>query len=178
MDVKTIAMIALALSIIAIIIAVVAFTGTSAEGTVPLGLSSTKYQCSDKIDNDGDGKVDMNDAGCSSRNDNDESNCGDIVCEGGETCTSCTTDCGACPTTSIITTTIPNSCSDTDGGTIFGVKGTVSGYYNSQLYSNTDYCSGSTGVLVEYYCSAGSSFNTAYNCVGNSTTSCVDGDCI
>jgi hypothetical protein len=186
MDVKTIAMIALTLSIIAIIISVVAFSGSAANDVATLGISSAR-QCSDKKDNDGDGKIDMNDAGCSNRNDNDESNCGDRVCEGGETCSSCATDCGSCPTTSIlttnpttsiITTTIPNSCSDTDGGMIYTVKGTISGYYNSQPYSNTDYCSGSTGVLVEYYCSAGSSFNTAYNCVGNSTTSCVDGACI
>ena len=171
------AMLALALSIIAIIIAVVAFSGTSAEGTVPLGPSSTKYQCSDKIDNDGDGKIDMNDAGCSSRNDNDESNCGDTICEGGETCTSCMTDCGACPTTSIITTTIPNSCSDTDGGYNINVKGTISGYYNGQPYVNTDYCS-STTVLLEYYCIGGSKSSSSYPCAGNTTSSCVDGACI
>lgn len=37
--------------------------------------------------------------------DNDETNCGDGVCEGEETCSSCEADCGACPTTTTIPTT-------------------------------------------------------------------------
>ncbi len=53
-------------------------------------------QCSDSIDNDGDGKLDMADSGCSSISDDDESDCGDGVCEGGETCSDCASDCGAC----------------------------------------------------------------------------------
>jgi len=42
---------------------------------VPLTLLplDTLYQCNDRIDNDGDGKVDMADKGCVNRNDNDES---------------------------------------------------------------------------------------------------------
>lgn len=43
-------------------------------------------ECRDGIDNDGDGKIDLEDAGCNNRGDNDESNCGDGVCEIDEYC--------------------------------------------------------------------------------------------
>ncbi|MFH0977908.1 MAG: hypothetical protein V1837_01265 [Candidatus Woesearchaeota archaeon] len=99
-------------------------------------------QCDDGLDNDGDKLVDMKDAGCASLTDNDESNCGDRVCEGGETVASCPVDCG-----------YPNSCSDTDGGNIIEVLGTVSGYLSNSWYSNADYCIDS-GTIAEYYCSA------------------------
>ena len=65
-------------------------------------------ECSDKdefdveIDNDGDGKANCADSGCLNEfgecdpSDNDESDCGDDVCEGFETCLSCPADCGQC----------------------------------------------------------------------------------
>jgi len=62
-------------------------------------------ECDDGIDNDGDTLVDEDDAGCHPNNiitnpydptDNDESNCGDSVCEGFESCLFCSTDCGTC----------------------------------------------------------------------------------
>ena len=58
-------------------------------------------ECQDTIDNDGDGKKDysatagVGDAGCVSTIDNDETNCGDGKCEGGETSENCATDCPA-----------------------------------------------------------------------------------
>jgi eight-cysteine-cluster-containing protein len=64
-------------------------------------------------------------------------NCGNGLCTSDETCSSCPSDCGACPT-----------CTDTDGGLIYYKKGTV-------LYSGTsynDFCSSST-TLAEYSCS-------------------------
>jgi hypothetical protein len=51
-------------------------------------------ECNDGIDNDGDGDIDLADAGCDNKRDNDETNCGDGVCEGGETSGSCPQDCG------------------------------------------------------------------------------------
>ncbi len=60
--------------------------------------TSTYVECNDGIDNDIDTKIDMLDSGCSSTSDNDETNCGDTKCEGGETSTSCPTD---CPVTSV-----------------------------------------------------------------------------
>ena len=43
-------------------------------------------ECRDGIDNDGDGYIDLDDAGCRNSGDGDESNCGDGVCEIGEFC--------------------------------------------------------------------------------------------
>ena len=58
-------------------------------------------QCDDGIDNDGDGAFDVNDVGCIGSTDNDETNCGDHVCTGGETYATCPVDCPA-----------PVACSD------------------------------------------------------------------
>src|SRR3989338_6409052 len=72
-------------------------------------------QCDDGVDNDGDGSSDSLDAGCSSPTDNDESNCGDGVCEGSETTSTCTADCG-----------FADSCTDTDSSNAY-TQGTTSG---------------------------------------------------
>ncbi|MCK5641356.1 MAG: hypothetical protein KAJ19_11180, partial [Gammaproteobacteria bacterium] len=57
-------------------------------------MGSTSPECSDGDDNDGDGQIDYpTDAGCINANDDDESNCGDTACEGGETCLTCSQDC-------------------------------------------------------------------------------------
>ncbi|HLC78284.1 MAG TPA: putative metal-binding motif-containing protein [Candidatus Nanoarchaeia archaeon] len=63
-------------------------------------------ECSDSIDNDGDGKIDYPaDTGCTSASDTDESNCGDGKCEGGETSISCSTDCPCTPDSTSTTCT-------------------------------------------------------------------------
>ena len=60
-------------------------------------VQSPIFKCFDGIDNDGDGQIDYpNDSGCNDSSDNDKSNCGDLICEGGETCDNCIADCGAC----------------------------------------------------------------------------------
>jgi hypothetical protein len=54
-------------------------------------------QCSDGIDNDGDGQTDYpEDTSCSGFSSNDESIpvCGNTVCEGGENASTCSADCG------------------------------------------------------------------------------------
>src|SRR3989338_1889203 len=80
--------------------------------TSTTGAAVSAPECKDRLDNDGDGKKDYpSDAGCSSRNDNDESNCGDGRCEGNETSLNCTADCGVPTTTS--TTTIPPTTTTT-----------------------------------------------------------------
>lgn len=53
-------------------------------------------ECNDGRDNDNDGLTDLSDDGCTSAEDNDESDCGDGVCEGSELCDACIADCGAC----------------------------------------------------------------------------------
>lgn len=55
-------------------------------------------ECNDLTDNDNDGKIDLADSGCSDSKDEDETNCGDLKCEGGETCSICIADCGICTT--------------------------------------------------------------------------------
>jgi hypothetical protein len=46
--------------------------GVTATGSATVVVTATPTACSDKKDNDGDGKIDMNDPGCSSPSDNDE----------------------------------------------------------------------------------------------------------
>ncbi len=58
-----------------------------------LGAGKGKPECNDRIDNDGDSAIDLADAGCSYSGDRDETNCGDGVCEGGETNSTCSLDC-------------------------------------------------------------------------------------
>jgi glutamine amidotransferase-like uncharacterized protein len=64
----------------------------SAQDTSELNPS---VECDDGIDNDGDGHIDMADSGCSSLTGNDETNCGDGICEGGENWQTCSSDCAA-----------------------------------------------------------------------------------
>ncbi len=64
------------------------------------------YQCSDGVDNDGDGQIDYpNDPGCDSLKDDEEYNifCGDGSCNGNETCSTCAEDCGSCGGGAVIT---------------------------------------------------------------------------
>ena len=88
----------------------VKFLPSNVTGTIGVGLNEIKKingivdikgytptaECNDNIDNDGDGKIDLADAGCTDSSDNDETNCGDTKCEGGESCLSCSFDCGVC----------------------------------------------------------------------------------
>jgi len=66
-------------------------------GVVYLSPFRPPPECNDLIDNDGDGKSDMLDTGCQNLQDEDETDCGDARCEGGEGCTGCIADCGSCP---------------------------------------------------------------------------------
>ncbi|OGJ21656.1 hypothetical protein A3K73_01290 [Candidatus Pacearchaeota archaeon RBG_13_36_9] len=112
---------------------------------------NTAIECDDGSDNDGDSAIDMADAGCASPTDNDESNCGDSVCEGVEACDACVADCGYC-----------DSCSDTDGNNPRAF-GTTSGYFDKIFYSDDDYCVDSSNVM-EYWCSGNYEQNTQQSC--------------
>jgi hypothetical protein len=72
-------------------------------------------------------------------------------------------------------TEIPNSCTDTDGGLKYNVKGTISGYYSDQPYTYTDTCTGD--LLTEYYCYTTEYGYNFYNCV-YASKKCVDGACV
>ncbi|MBW2978381.1 hypothetical protein KY331_06050 [Candidatus Woesearchaeota archaeon] len=61
----------------------------SAQDTSELGTN----ECDDGVDNDGDGNVDTADSGCTDATGTDETDCGDSVCEGGETTITCPVDC-------------------------------------------------------------------------------------
>lgn len=51
-------------------------------------------ECNDGFDNDKDGRIDLSDAGCTDLSDEDETNCGDSVCEEAlESCSTCSFDC-------------------------------------------------------------------------------------
>ncbi|MFH1510801.1 MAG: hypothetical protein ABIF10_03855 [Candidatus Woesearchaeota archaeon] len=136
-------------------------------------------ECDDGLDNDGDLFVDRQDDGCLSSTDNDETNCGDNVCEPGEICT---LDCRT------------NSCTDSDGGRITAVAGTVTGALQGTPYSYSDSCA-DTYTLREFFCESdyqrmdylmcpsGTSYGTPY-CINSSvyrdvtTGSCSGGACI
>ena len=83
---------------------------------------------------------------------------------------------GACVTTTT-TTLPPNSCSDSDGGQDVLVLGTVSGYYNGNPYSNTDYCRANDTYLKEFYCSSVYQYSHAYYCENITGGPCVNGIC-
>jgi len=155
----------LALLVFIVAIGLIVQLVVAARGGKPGKAPKTPKECRDEIDNDGDGNIDWpSDTGCDSKNDNDETDCGDEVCEGGETSETCPEDCGE-----------PDSCSDTDGGKDIFIQGTVSGYQNDNPYEYTDYCVGNM-TIMEYYCSGTTPLNTDYPCVN--ATSCFSGACV
>jgi len=72
-------------------------------------------------------------------------------------------------------TEIPDSCTDTDDGLKYNVKGTISGYYKNQPYTYTDSCNGD--LLVEYYCLTTNYGYNYYNCL-YASKKCIDGACV
>jgi len=75
----------------------------------------------------------------------------------------------------VTTTTMPDSCNDTDGGVKYDVQGTISGYFLGKPYSYTDYCNSDS--LIEYYCLATHYWHVDYNCA-YAGKKCVDGACV
>jgi len=77
-----------------------------------------------------------------------------------------------------------NNCSDTDGGNAAGTFGTVSGYYNNNPYSNSDYCCSVSSCLTaapngqnkthirEYFCNGALSTSIIHVCDGGSGAFC------
>jgi len=111
------------------------------------------------------------------------SGCSNGACYGATTTTSVTTsstvNTTSTSTTTVSTTTInPDSCTDTDGGKNYSVKGTVHIYLNGTYYNYTDYCYGMQGdkYLWEFYCVGNDPKQETYYCEDNHTE-CRDGAC-
>lgn len=144
-----------------------------------------QVQCNDGIDNDGDTKTDYpNDPGCSSKRDKSERGsiaCDDGIDNDGDAKTDYPNDPGCSSPSDNSEADTANSCSDTDGGFVIGVQGTVSGYNNNQPYSYAEYCLDSN-TLVEYYCSGVYPVSYYQNCnptnSTNVTNSCINGACV
>jgi hypothetical protein len=206
---KIVSLVFLSAIVISLILSGCGSTTGEAKGGKPGG--GPQPACNDGEDNDGDNLCDYlgcwlgrgkdkvwmaSDPGCDSAEDTDEYNaycgdsacnddetcltcpsdcgdcpsyCGDGSCNGGENCATCPVDCGYCPPVcgngdceineSCVNCEedcgvcpIPDSCSDTDGGLVIQVKGTVSGYLDGATYTYTDSCTGTT--LKEWYCSS------------------------
>lgn len=166
--------------------AVVLFPSTFAKG---------KPACNDRIDNDGDGLVDMNDPGCTDAGDRSELNpnaeCDDGIDNDGDGLadyrdTGCSgptdtdeSNCGDTVCEGAETQAncpqdcgYANSCSDTDGGNNIGIVGTTSGYYNNNAYSHTDSCAGDS-IITEYYCSGNLEVSQQQSC----QYGCANGAC-
>lgn len=78
----------------------------------------------------------------------------------------------------VVDYTIPDSCSDTDGGITLTTQGTASGYSNNNPYSYTDYCY-TAEFIYEYYCNGTQSTGGYFNCANNvTTTHCSNGACV
>lgn len=128
--------------------------------------TNPNVECDDGTDNDGDGATDLSDGCCTSGTDNDESNCGDGVCEGSETQGNCPADCG-----------FPDSCADTDGGNVITTFGMTYGYLNNNAYNSSDYCVDTSNVM-EYYCSGAYEQSSQQSCGtdGYGANYCSSGD--
>ncbi len=63
----------------------------------------------------------------------------------------------------VVDYSIPDSCSDTDGGNVPTVFGVTSGYLNQSYYNSSDYCVDS-GTVKEYYCSGNYEQSSEQSC--------------
>jgi hypothetical protein len=63
----------------------------------------------------------------------------------------------------VVDYSIPDSCSDSDGGNSPFVQGVTYGYLNQSYYNSTDYCVDS-GTVKEYYCIGAYEHSTQQNC--------------
>jgi hypothetical protein len=147
--------------------------------------NENKKQCNDGIDNDNDGLTDYPlDPGCSGPGDDDETGgvlkeCQDNVDNDNDGYIDYPADTGCSSALDDDETNAPaDSCGDTDGGLIYNVTGTASGYYGGLPYSYTDSCASGTN-LNEYYCSGTLGSSTAYACTDmGADYACSEGKCV
>ena len=160
-------------------------------------------ECNDGIDNDNDGKIDEEDAGCTYpySEDNDESNCGDGECEGTETNAYCPNDCSAYPTSTSLKCRHYNvetgciwdfddECDDHTGGTVGGAFSCCAGFLcNDGIYkyscyddiwtscTTTPVCPSNTDKVSEEECkcSDGTLYGRCSDKEANKGMKCEDG---
>jgi len=154
-------------------------------GELQPGKTTGKKACSDGIDNDNDGLIDYPaDPGCENPNDGNEADnphkqCNDGMDNDNDGLTDYPLDPGCSGPSDDDEANAPvDSCGDSDGGIIYNVSGTVSGYYGGSAYSYTDSCA--SGInLNEYYCSGTSSSSTTYACTDmGANYICSEGKCV
>ncbi|MEK6964447.1 MAG: hypothetical protein AABX70_08565 [Nanoarchaeota archaeon] len=140
--------------------------------------SEINGQCDDLADNDGDTYTDYpTDPGCFSYSDASElgsAQCDDNIDNDGDGFIDYPDDNGCSSPTDNLEST--NSCTDTDGGFIVTIQGSISGVSNNTGYNYTDTCLGTT-LLDEHTCSGTQPNHFTYNCTGN-YTGCSNGACI
>ena len=162
-------------------------TSTCVSDAVSCTPGAPTTEVCDSIDNDCNGLVDDNLG---------STTCGVGVCQ--RTVNNClngnTQTCvPGNPTTEVCTDTLDNdcngivnngcvgnTCSDTDGGSVPSVVGTVSGVKSGQQYSLTDFClTTNSTYLDEYHCDGTNPVNASVQCYvpANGTTSCNAGAC-
>ena len=139
-------------------------------------------ECNDRIDNDGDGLIDLNDPGCSSRKDSSElgtNQCNDGLDNDGDGYIDL--EDSECTSSSDNDESPRDFCNDSDDFNLFA-RGTVSGEDDSVSFSNTDFCLDSITVR-EYVCTGkGNDYDPSFidvpcNETGNAT-SCSNGRCV
>ena len=148
--------------------------------------TETDGECDDVVDSasDADSLGDAADPGCTSTSDTSEVNgqCDDLSDNDADTHSDFTsTGDSKCSSFSDNDESPRDFCSDTDGGIVSGIQGTVSGDDESVPYSFTDSCLDVTN-LTERYCGTRSQdyapLSINLNCAGNATTQCVNGACV
>ena len=143
---------------------------------------NSNIECDDGIDNDGDTFTDYpDDPGCASVTDDNELSyfhCDNGVDDDGDSLTDYPDDPECLNATDSLEA--DNSCSDTDGGQIYDVQGTASGFFSDNPYSLTDYCNNAntTQTVIEHYCDGSSRRTESFNCIAGGWSGCVDGACV
>ncbi|RLI99791.1 MAG: hypothetical protein DRP03_02450, partial [Candidatus Aenigmatarchaeota archaeon] len=99
--------------------------------------------------------------------------CGDGICNGNETCTTCPMDCGTCVSENITT----KKCEDTDGGFNKYIKGSVALLTNKHKIVYTDYCKDDRHG-IEYLCVNEGLWSEEFYCEPRKRERCVDGACV
>ncbi len=129
-----------------------------------INAASCETECNDGIDNDGDFDDDLADVGCAGDPyDDDETNCGDGVCEGPETVGSCAPDCVTCDSSCTNQANFFQCNGQTSEEYEYFCNGGQTGFCDTQIAVSTNCdigdgwtCIGSDRENHDNYCNVGS----------------------